>query len=65
MKELDKIEITKHFDNVYRIDQPVTKKQKDILSYFGISKENVRNEAEVLGEILKKKEAENGKKIEL
>ena len=57
MKELDKIEITKHFDNVYRLDHPVTKTQKDILSYFGISEDDVRKEAEALGEILKKKEA--------
>ncbi len=65
LKELDKIEITKHFDNVYRLDHPVTKKQKDILSYFGISEDDVRNEAEALSEILKKKEAENGKTTEL
>ena len=54
MKELDKIEITKHFDNVYRLDHPVTKRQREILSYFGISDEDVKAESEALGEILKK-----------
>ncbi len=57
MKELDKIEITKHFDNIYRLDHPVTKKQKDILSYFGISEDDIKTESETLGEILRNKEA--------
>ena len=36
IKELEKIEMTRQTDNVYRLDHGVTKKQKRILQAFGI-----------------------------
>lgn len=56
MRELEKIEMSRGFDNVYRLDHAITKKQREILSYFGISEEDVRNEAKQISETLTKKE---------
>ena len=36
IKELEKIEMTRQTDNVYRLDHGVTKKQKRILQAFGV-----------------------------
>lgn len=55
IKELEKIEIVRGYDNIYRLDHAVTATQKTILSAFGISEEYVKQEAERIS--LKLKEA--------
>ena len=41
LKELDKIEMSRQFDGVYRLDHAVTKTQKVILKAFGLDKDSV------------------------
>ena len=41
IKELEKIEMTRQTDNVYRLDHAVTAKQKKILKAFGMSEGNI------------------------
>ena len=52
LKELEKIEMIRHTDNVYRMDHAVTKTQKEILSAFGIDAANVKYRAEEIGKML-------------
>lgn len=52
LKELEKIEMIRHTDNIYRMDHPVTKTQKEILSAFGIDAANVKYRAEEIGKML-------------
>ena len=59
LKELEKIEMIRHTDNIYRMDHPVTKTQKEILSAFGIDAANVKYRAEEIGKML----SERGKHI--
>jgi len=42
IRELEKIEITRQLDNVYRLDHAVTKTQKIILDAFGIDSNHVK-----------------------
>ena len=53
LKELDKIEIIRQMDGVYRLDHAVTAKQKDILQAFNITAQTVKKEADVLGKQLR------------
>lgn len=53
IKELEKIEMTRQTDNVYRLDHGVTKKQKRILQAFGIDVPLVRYYAEEISKQLK------------
>jgi len=53
IRELEKIEMTRQLDNVYRLDHAVTKTQKVILSAFGIDANHVKYKANYIGEILK------------
>lgn len=53
VRELEKIEMTRQLDNVYRLDHAVTKTQKVILSAFGIEALNVKYKANYISEILK------------
>ncbi len=48
LKELDKIEIIRQTDGVYRLDHAVTAVQKDILQAFNMTAATVRKEAGVL-----------------
>ena len=41
IKELEKIEMTRQTDNVYRLDHAVTAKQKKILKAFGMNEGNI------------------------
>jgi transposase len=52
LKELDKIELARQFDGIYRLDHAITATQKDILKAFGLDVEYVRNKASGLGEKL-------------
>lgn len=52
LKELDKIELIRQGDRVYRLDHAITATQKDILQGFNLSTTNVLKEAKRLGEQL-------------
>ena len=52
LKELDKIELIRQADGVYRLDHAVTATQKDILQAFNLTATNVRKEAGELGKKL-------------
>lgn len=52
LKELDKIEVIRQADGVYRLDHAVTAVQKDILQAFNMTAATVRKEAVVLAEQL-------------
>lgn len=49
LRELDKIEMIRQADGVYRLDHAVTATQKDILQAFNLTASNVMKEAEALG----------------
>ena len=55
IRELEKIEMTRQLDKVYRLDHAVTKTQKVILSAFDIDVAQVKYKANYIGEILKGK----------
>lgn len=54
MKELEKIEMVRLTDNVYRMDHAVTKTQKTILSAFGIDVPIIKYRASEISAILAK-----------
>ncbi len=49
LKELDKIELIRQADGVYRLDHAVTATQKDILQAFNLTAAGVEKEAKKLG----------------
>lgn len=53
IRELEKIELCRHLDNVYRMDHVVTKTQKEILSAFGIESSYVKYKATFISEALR------------
>lgn len=53
IRELEKIEMTRQLDKVYRIDHAVTKIQKVILSAFGMDWNHVKYRSEHISKILK------------
>lgn len=53
LKELDKIEIIRQMDGVYRLDHAVTATQKDILQAFNMTEAMVKKEAGILGRQLR------------
>ena len=54
LKELDKIELIRQADGVYRLDHAVTATQKDILQGFNISGTGIIKEVTALGERMSK-----------
>ena len=54
IKELEKIEMVRQLDNVYRLDHAVTAAQKTILKAFGIDVSYVKYKANEISETLKK-----------
>ena len=54
IRELEKIEMVRQLDNVYRLDHAVTAKQKTILEAFGIGAEHVKYKAANISEELKR-----------
>ena len=54
IRELEKIEMVRQLDDVYRLDHAVTAKQKTILEAFGISAEHVKYKAANISEELKR-----------
>lgn len=53
LKELEKIEMIRQLDNVYRLDHAVTATQKTILKAFGADENYIKARASRLGEQLK------------
>lgn len=53
IKELEKIEMTRQTDNIYRLDHAVTATQKKILKAFDLTENNIEYRAAWIGEILK------------
>jgi transposase len=53
IKELEKIEMLRGYDNVYRLDHAVTATQKTILGAFNISENDVKRKAERISERLR------------
>ena len=53
IRELEKIEMTRQLDKVYRLDHAVTKTQKVILSAFGMDWNHVKYRVENISKILK------------
>ena len=52
IRELEKIEMCRQLDNVYRMDHAVTKTQKEILSAFGIEASHVKYKAAYISQVL-------------
>lgn len=52
LKELDKIEMVRQYDGVYRLDHAVTKTQKTILKAFGLDGDAVHTTAVAISETL-------------
>ena len=53
LKELEKIEMVRQLDNVYRLDHAVTATQKTILKAFGLNAEHIKYKAAYISEELK------------
>lgn len=56
LKELEKIEMVRQLDNVYRLDHAVTANQKTILNTFGLDANHIKCYASELSKELKKAE---------
>ena len=56
IKELDKIEMVRQLDNIYRLDHAVTANQKVILKAFGMDSNSIKYFASELSKELKKAE---------
>jgi transposase len=52
IRELEKIEMIRQMDGIYRLDHAVTKRQKNILKAFGLEANHVREKAVDLGKTL-------------
>ena len=52
LRELEKIEMVRRTDGHYRLDHAVTKKQKTILSAFGLDEDSIRKEATEISSLL-------------
>jgi len=53
IRELEKIEMVRQTDNVYRLDHAVTATQKTILGAFGLNESHIKNRASEISNILK------------
>ena len=56
MKKLDKIEMVRQLDNIYRLEHAVTANQKVILKAFGLDANSIKYFASELSKELKKSE---------
>ena len=56
MKKLDKIEMVRQLDNIYRLEHAVTANQKVILKAFGLNANSIKYFASELSKELKKAE---------
>ena len=61
IRELEKMEMSRGYDGVYRLDHAVTRRQKDILKCFGMDADMVKLKADEIGRILTMQKKEKGK----
>ncbi|MGB4659774.1 MAG: transposase, partial [Mobilitalea sp.] len=54
IRELEKIEMVRQTDNVYRLDHAVTATQKTILGAFGLNESHIKNRATEISNSLQK-----------
>jgi hypothetical protein len=54
IRELEKIELTRQTDNIYRLDHAVTATQKEILNAFGMTEKNIEYRGDWISGELKK-----------
>lgn len=54
LRGLEKIEMVRQLDSVYRLDHAVTATQKTILKAFGLNAENVKYSASAISEELRR-----------
>lgn len=54
IRELEKIEMVRQLDDIYRLDHAVTSRQKTILEAFGISADHIKYKAANISEELKR-----------
>jgi hypothetical protein len=59
IRELDKIEMGRQLDGVYRLDHAVTARQKTILAAFGITDTDVKYRADEISKRLEYEEQED------
>lgn len=52
IKELEKIELTRQLDCVYRLDHAVTATQKAVLKAFGMTDDDIKKEAKKISQVL-------------
>lgn len=52
LKELGKIEMIRHMDDIYRLDHAVTKTQKTILKAFGIDAGYIKEKVKIIGDTI-------------
>lgn len=57
LRELEKIEMVRRSKDHYRLDHAVTKRQKVILSSFGMDENNIRDIASGIGNLLSKNQS--------
>ena len=57
IRELEKIEMVRRNNGQYRLDHAVTKKQKVILSSFGLAENDIRKAAAEIGQLLAKNQS--------
>ena len=57
IRELEKIEMVRRNNDSYRLDHAVTKKQKTILSCFGMDNEDITKTAAWISDLLKKNQS--------
>ena len=57
LRELEKIEMVRRSNGRYRLDHAVTKRQKVILSSFGMDENNIREIASGIGNLLSKNQS--------
>jgi hypothetical protein len=57
LRELEKIEMVRRSNGRYRLDHAVTKRQKIILSSFGLDENSIRDIASEIGNLLSKNQS--------
>ena len=48
IRELEKIELTRQLDNIYRLDHAVTATQKSILNAFNLTEQDIKLAATII-----------------
>lgn len=57
IRELEKIEMARNYDGIYRLDHAVTRRQKDILKCFGLDADQVKEISRIISKQLSATEA--------